>query len=112
TRGVSSSSSARASALPSSTSARVIVPCPSRGPMLPQGVRMRTLQLLRHAKSDWDRPAGDDHERVLAARGQRPATLVGVHLAQQATAPELVLCSTALRAVETWERAAAQLAQP
>src|SRR4030095_7289748 len=35
-----------------------------------------------------------------------------VHLAQQATAPELVLCSTALRAVETWERAAAQLAQP
>lgn len=70
---------------------------------------MRTLQLLRHAKSSWDDPAGDDHERALAPRGERAATLVGVHLAQEGTVPELVLCSTARRAVETWERAAAQL---
>jgi phosphohistidine phosphatase len=73
---------------------------------------MRILQLLRHAKSNWDGPAGDDHGRVLAPRGQRAATLVGVHLAQQDAAPELVLCSTARRAVETWERAAAQLPHP
>jgi len=72
---------------------------------------MRTLQLLRHAKSDWGDSAADDHERVLAPRGERAASLVGVHLAQGA-APELVLCSTARRAVQTWERAAAQLPSP
>jgi phosphohistidine phosphatase len=69
---------------------------------------MRTLLLLRHAKSSWD-AGGDDHERPLAPRGERAATLVGVHLAQQAALPDLVLCSTARRAVDTWERAAAQL---
>jgi phosphohistidine phosphatase len=72
---------------------------------------MRTLQLLRHAKSDWDDATADDHDRVLAPRGERAATLVGVHLSQDG-APELVLCSTARRAVETWERAAAQLPHP
>jgi phosphohistidine phosphatase len=69
---------------------------------------MRTLQLLRHAKSSWD-DGGGDHDRPLAPRGVRAATLVGVHLAELAALPDLVLCSTARRAVETWERAAAQL---
>jgi phosphohistidine phosphatase len=68
---------------------------------------MRTLQLLRHAKSSWD--GDDDHDRPLAPRGVRAATLVGVHLAELEALPDLVLCSTARRAVETWERAEAQL---
>jgi phosphohistidine phosphatase len=68
---------------------------------------MRTLLLLRHAKSSWD--AADDHERTLAPRGLRAAALVGAYLAEDGRAPDLVLCSTARRAVLTWERAAAQL---
>jgi phosphohistidine phosphatase len=72
---------------------------------------MRTLQLLRHAKSSWE-GGGDDHDRALAPRGVRAATLIGAHLAQQRALPDLVLCSTARRAVETWERAAAQIPEP
>ena len=33
---------------------------------------MKTLHLLRHAKSSWDNPTLDDHNRPLAARGARP----------------------------------------
>jgi len=70
---------------------------------------MRTLLLLRHAKSSWDDDRRDDHERPLAPRGVRAAALLGAYLAEEDRAPELVLCSTARRAVETWRRAAAQL---
>jgi phosphohistidine phosphatase len=71
---------------------------------------MRTLLLLRHAKSSWD--TKDDHERTLAPRGVRSAALLGAYLAEAGRAPDLVLCSTARRAIETWERAATQLAKP
>jgi phosphohistidine phosphatase len=71
---------------------------------------MRTLLLLRHAKSSWD--AADDHERTLAPRGVRAAALLGAYLAEEGRAPDLVLCSTARRAVETWQRVAAQLPKP
>jgi len=71
---------------------------------------MRTLLLLRHAKSSWD--VKDDHERTLAPRGARAAALLGAYLAEPGRAPDLVLCSTARRAIETWERAAEQLAKP
>lgn len=70
---------------------------------------MRTLLLLRHAKSSWDDDRRDDHERPLAPRGVRAAALVGAYLAEESRAPDLVLCSAARRAVETWERAAAVL---
>lgn len=69
---------------------------------------MRTLHLLRHGKSSWDADV-DDPERPLAPRGARAATLVGLYLAQERLVPDLVLCSSARRAVETWQRAAAQL---
>ena len=72
---------------------------------------MRTLLLLRHAKSSWDDDRRDDHERPLAPRGVRAAALVGAYLGEEGRAPELVLCSTARRAVETWERVAAQLSR-
>ena len=42
----------------------------------------------------------------------RAAALLGAYLAEEDLAPDLVLCSTARRAVETWERASAQLAKP
>jgi phosphohistidine phosphatase len=63
----------------------------------------RRLVLLRHAKSSWDDPRLTDHERPLARRGQRAVLDLRRHLAESGVVPDLVLCSTARRAVETWE---------
>jgi phosphohistidine phosphatase len=68
------------------------------------GKQTRRLILLRHAKSDW--PDGvADHERPLARRGRRDAPEAGRWLRASGTLPDLVLCSTARRARETWELA-------
>src|SRR5262245_29809534 len=64
---------------------------------------MATLHLLRHAKSSWDDPALPDHERPLAPRGRRDAKLIADHLLRERIAPELVLCSPALRTRQTLE---------
>jgi phosphohistidine phosphatase len=71
----------------------------------------RRLVLVRHAKSDW--PEGvSDHDRPLAARGRRDAPLVGRWLARSGYVPDVVICSTARRARQTWELAAAGLPAP
>lgn len=62
---------------------------------------MRRLLILRHAKSSWDRPDRPDRERPLDPRGERAAAAMGVYLAQHGRAPDLVLCSAALRARQT-----------
>src|ERR1700739_125882 len=67
----------------------------------------RRLVLLRHAKSEW--PDAADHERPLAKRGRRDAPVVGRWLRAAADVPDAVLCFTALRAGETWDRASAEL---
>jgi phosphohistidine phosphatase len=65
--------------------------------------RYRTLLLLRHAKSDY--PTGvADHERPLAARGEREAGLAGDWLRSNAPTVDAVLCSTATRTRETLAR--------
>jgi phosphohistidine phosphatase len=61
------------------------------------------LYLLRHAKSSWDEPELLDHERPLAKRGQRAVVLLRKHFHESAVAPDLVLCSSAVRAVQTLE---------
>lgn len=69
----------------------------------------RTLILLRHAKSAW--PAGTrDVIRPLAERGRRDAPAVGRWLRGQGNKINLVVCSPAVRAVQTWDLVAAQLA--
>src|SRR5689334_16797430 len=76
------------------------------------GGRMRPmleLVLLRHAKSRWDRPAADDHDRELAPRGERSASRMGRLLREEGLIPDLALCSTAVRARRTWELAEAGL---
>lgn len=65
------------------------------------------LVLLRHAKSDW--PDVADHERPLARRGRRDAPAVGRWLTASGYLPDAVVCSTALRARETWDLASAEL---
>ena len=63
----------------------------------------RVLYLLRHAKSSWDDPGIEDHERTLAPRGRRAVGLLADHIRSAGIEPELVLCSSARRTVETLE---------
>jgi phosphohistidine phosphatase len=67
-----------------------------------------TLILIRHAKSAWpeDTP---DALRPLAARGRRDAPAVGRWLRDHVPSIDWVMCSTAVRAVQTWDLAAAEL---
>ncbi|HWL58079.1 MAG TPA: histidine phosphatase family protein [Paracoccus sp. (in: a-proteobacteria)] len=69
--------------------------------MTPLGYRR--LILTRHAKSSWDDPAQDDHDRPLNDRGRRSARELGDWLASRGYEPEEVLCSTSVRTRETWE---------
>ncbi len=64
---------------------------------------MKWIFVLRHAKSSWDDPSIDDHERPLAPRGRRAAALIAAYIRKNEVAPELVLCSTAQRARQTLE---------
>ncbi len=63
----------------------------------------RLLYVLRHAKSSWEEPGQEDHERSLAPRGRKAAAVISRHLEQAGIRPALVLCSTARRARETYE---------
>ncbi len=62
---------------------------------------MPTLLLMRHAKSGWDDPSLADHERPLNARGRKSAPRMGELLKQQGLVPDLIITSTARRAVDT-----------
>ena len=64
---------------------------------------MKTLMLLRHAKSSWDDPSLPDFERPLAPRGQRAAPLMGKELKKREPAPDLIVSSPATRARQTVE---------
>jgi phosphohistidine phosphatase len=66
---------------------------------------MRRLILLRHGKAESTAASGGDFERGLTERGRREAALTGQALAETGCAPDLVLVSTARRAMETWEAA-------
>jgi phosphohistidine phosphatase len=63
----------------------------------------KRLFVLRHAKSSWDDPGLDDHERPLAPRGRRAAEAIAAHLNANGIEPELVLCSSSRRTRETLE---------
>lgn len=62
---------------------------------------MRTLYLLRHAKSSWADPAADDHDRPLAPRGERAAQQIAMYIVDKEMHPDVVLCSSARRALDT-----------
>jgi phosphohistidine phosphatase len=67
-------------------------------------LRVKSLLLLRHAKSSWKEPSLADHDRPLAPRGRRAARRIAGHLSEQGIEPGLVLCSSARRARETLAR--------
>ena len=64
---------------------------------------MKQLLVLRHAKSSWNNPGLSDYDRPLNKRGRRAAPLMGAWIAEQGLQPDVVLCSTAVRAQETFQ---------
>ena len=62
---------------------------------------MKTLLLLRHAKSSWKIVDQPDFERPLNGRGEWAAPMMGRHLRKQKIEPNLILCSPAERARQT-----------
>lgn len=68
----------------------------------------RQLIVMRHAKAG-ELPGGPDSERALRPRGCRNATAAGQWLVGRGMVPDLVLCSTARRARQTWQYVSAEL---
>jgi phosphohistidine phosphatase len=64
---------------------------------------MKTLLLLRHAKSSWDDGDLADYDRPLNNRGRRDAPRIGQLLAQHELTPDLIVTSAARRAATTAE---------
>src|SRR5215212_11668689 len=64
---------------------------------------MRTLYLLRHAKSSWNDASLRDFDRPLNDRGRDAAARVGKRLASEKLSTPLLVCSPALRTRETAE---------
>ena len=73
---------------------------------------MLQLMLLRHAKSNWSKAALADLDRPLNDRGKRAASVMGRYMVTRGFIPDLVLCSPATRARDTWKRVAAEIETP
>lgn len=67
---------------------------------------MKTLILMRHAKSAWGDAMAGDHQRALNPRGRKAARDVGLWLARMGFVPDEVLVSDATRTCETWSEVA------
>lgn len=59
---------------------------------------MKTLLVLRHAKSSWKQRDTSDHDRPLNKRGKRDAPRMGRVVAAQGLCPDVIVSSTAKRA--------------
>jgi phosphohistidine phosphatase len=64
---------------------------------------MKTLILVRHAKSDWTNAGTSDHDRVLNARGKKDAPVMAERLKEKIEKPDLIISSSAVRALTTAE---------
>ena len=73
---------------------------------------MKKLILMRHAKSCWNQPWQDDHDRPLAERGLRDAPIMALRLTNRDIHPDLLLSSSANRAIQTSEFIAQALSLP
>lgn len=73
---------------------------------------MVALHLLRHAKAAAGTQGGEDRDRPLTPAGHASATSMGAYISERGVAVDLVLCSAARRAVETWQALAACLDAP
>lgn len=65
---------------------------------------MKTLYLVRHAKSSWDDPGISDIDRPLNDRGKKDAPRMGKRLKEKAVIPDLMLSSPSRRTLSTCRR--------
>lgn len=73
---------------------------------------MKTLTILRHAKSSWDSPSLADSERPLNKRGERDAPVMARRIQESGIRPSLILSSPAVRAWTTARIVAKALGYP
>ena len=73
---------------------------------------MKELILVRHAKSSWKDPTLSDHERPLNKRGKRDAPEMGERLARSGYDPDLIVSSSAVRALATARTIAGKIGYP
>jgi len=73
---------------------------------------MKTLYLVRHAKSSWEDPFQDDFDRPLNKRGRNDAPRMGKRLKERDIHPELLLSSPAERALSTCTIIAGKIGHP
>ena len=62
---------------------------------------MKTLYIVRHAKSSWENPRLADHERPLLQKGIKRTLKIANHLKEKGICPDLMLSSHAVRAYDT-----------
>jgi phosphohistidine phosphatase len=67
---------------------------------------LKTLLILRHAKSSWKYAKLSDHDRPLNQRGKSDAPRMGRLLAREELVPDLIISSSAARALATAESVA------
>jgi phosphohistidine phosphatase len=73
---------------------------------------MKTLTIVRHAKSSWDNPGLSDHERPLNKRGLRDAPVMGARLAEWGPPVDRIISSSAVRALKTAEFVVQEMGLP
>ena len=73
---------------------------------------MKTLVIVRHAKSSWDNPGLSDHERPLNKRGFRDAPMMGARLVEWGPPVDRVISSSAVRALTTAELITQEMGLP
>jgi len=73
---------------------------------------MKTLTLVRHAKSSWKDTRLRDIDRPLSKRGERDAPRMGKRIAAAGIRPSLIISSPAVRAWTTAKLVAAEMAYP
>jgi len=67
---------------------------------------MKTLTLLRHAKSGWDDPVARDFDRPLNRRGEKAARVIGEYMKREDLSFDHVIASPAVRVIETIDHVA------
>jgi len=73
---------------------------------------MKTLYLVRHAKSSWKDARLQDHDRPLSKRGEQDALRMGKRLGRRRSKPEVILSSPAVRAKSTAKILATEIGYP
>ncbi|MCH8334304.1 MAG: histidine phosphatase family protein, partial [Proteobacteria bacterium] len=73
---------------------------------------MKTLTILRHAKSSWKDSSLPDHDRPLNKRGERDVPVMAARIQQAGIRPSLILCSPAVRAWTTAKLIAQEISYP